>query len=293
MKHALLFFCLGLLPLRLCADSPEVSIKTEGDLRIIESNGLPDHATGDFPNAHNPNSISAQHYRFQMPLKPRKAGKSTPCAFQLWGVALNGVPFDPGTAEFWRNDPSLGWRYEAIGGSMDLGLDAANAHVQPSGAYHYHGIPAPLVEGKQGMVLLGYAADGFPIYNELCPPDPQDLKSGLKKMQPSWALKSGARPDGGPEGNYDGRFTADFEYVAGTGDLDENNGREGVTPEYPEGTYYYVLTSRFPYVPRSWAGTPDDSFKRRGPGGGPGSGRRRPGPGPQGPPPAGGPDDPI
>ena len=39
------------------------------------------------------------------------------------GVALNGVVFDPGTAEFWRDDPSLGWRMEAIGGPRNLGLD--------------------------------------------------------------------------------------------------------------------------------------------------------------------------
>src|SRR4051812_25074564 len=48
-----------------------VVIKTQGDKRIIESNGIPDHKPGQFPNRGNPNSISAQKYHFEMPLKPR------------------------------------------------------------------------------------------------------------------------------------------------------------------------------------------------------------------------------
>ncbi|MBL0185636.1 MAG: YHYH protein [Candidatus Obscuribacter sp.] len=57
------------------------------------------------------------------------------------------------------------------------------------------------------------------------------------------------------------------------GDLDQCNGRTGVTPEYPQGTYYYVITETYPFIPRCYHGTPDPSFERRPPGGGPGSGR--------------------
>ncbi len=70
----------------------------------------------------------------------RKPKKSLLCsAGASFGVALNGLPLDPGTAEFWHNDPN--WNYEAMSGKMDLGLDENNAHVQPNGAYHYHGLP--------------------------------------------------------------------------------------------------------------------------------------------------------
>ena len=51
-----------------------------------------------------------------------------------FGVALNGVPFDPGTAEYWENDRSSDWRYDALSGKINLGLDQNNAHVQPNGA---------------------------------------------------------------------------------------------------------------------------------------------------------------
>jgi hypothetical protein len=32
----------------------------------------------------------------------------------LFGVALNGVGFDPGTAEFWNNDRRGGWNHAAL-----------------------------------------------------------------------------------------------------------------------------------------------------------------------------------
>ena len=75
----------------------------------------------------------------------------------------------------------------------------------------------------------------------------------------------------------------DYEYVAGLGDLDECNGRYGVTPEFPQGTYYYVVTSEFPSIPRMWRGEPSESVRARGAGAGPGG--RPPGarPGERGP----------
>jgi hypothetical protein len=91
-------------------------------------------------------------------------------------------------------------------------------------------------------------------------------------MKSSYRLKSGTRPGSpdGPGGNYDGAFTADYEFVKGSGDLDECNGRFGVTPEFPQGTYYYCLTEEFPFASRYWRGTPDQSFLKRGGPGGPG-----------------------
>src|SRR6476619_6720086 len=84
------------------AGRSHVTIKTEGDKRVIESNGLPDHKTGQFPNRGNPNSISAQHYKFEMPLKPKAASEARQLRGYLFGIAINGVVFDPGTAEIWQ-----------------------------------------------------------------------------------------------------------------------------------------------------------------------------------------------
>lgn len=247
---------------------PIVSITEKNGKRLIESNGIPNHSTGQFPGRGNPNAISPQNYKFQMPLKPLEKSTFTIAKRQPVGIAVNGVVFDPGTAEFWKNDPNSGWRMEAIGGPRNLGLDQNLAHVQPSGAYHYHGIPQVLISKNDNadlqMALLGWAADGFPIYGPMAHADADNLESPLKEMKPSYRLKKGQRPGGssGPGGNYDGAYTEDFEFVHGLGDLDEANGRRGVTPEYPSGTYYYVATESFPFLPRMFKGTPDESFSR-------------------------------
>lgn len=268
----------------------EVSVAIEGDFRVIKSNGWPDHAPGEFPRRGNPNRLSPQHYTFKVPMKPKAESAPVFRGGWWWGVALNGVPFEPGTAEAWNNDRRSGWSYEAGTGFLNLGLDEHNAHVQPNGSYHYHAMPTGLVEKLGGdgkkMLLIGWAADGYPIYTSWAYSDAADPKSALRKMKPGYRLKKGARPQqaGGPGGSYDGRFTQDFEYVKEGSDLDECNGRTGVTPEFPGGTYYYCLTAEFPFVPRTWHGTPDSSFSKGDgpPGGGPGLRPVAPGGAPRG-----------
>ncbi len=209
-----------------------------------------------------------------MPLNPQVASEPRRDNGAWFGVALNGVPFEPGTAEFWNGQRE--WNYEARSGFINLGLDDNNAHVQPTGAYHYHGLPIGLMAKLGGdgsrMLLVGYAADGFPIYTSYGHSIANDPNSPLKKIRSSYQLKKGERSDG-PGGKYDGRFTADYEYIKSSGDLDECNGRFGVTPEYPQGIYHYYITDEFPQLSRFWRGTPDSSFYKRGPGPG---GPRRP-----------------
>jgi hypothetical protein len=184
----------------------------------------------------------------------------------MFGIAINGIVFDPGAAEFWNRDPASGWQYEPLSGAINLGEDESNAHVQPTGAYHYHGIPEGMVAGQSAnehSPLVGFAADGFPIYVRYGCTVTGDSAGSVALLRSSYRVKNGTRP-GGPGGAYDGSFVADYEYAAGLGDLDENNGRFGVTPEYPGGTYYYVLTDAFPFIPRRFAGTPDQGFARNG-----------------------------
>ena len=257
--------------------SHQVQIEVRDGYRYIYANGIPNHDTGSFPNQGNPNTISAQEHTYRVTLTPELADD---IAFirPTFGVALNGIPFEPGTGEFWNRDRAAGWNFEALTGFIDLGIDHHNAHVQPTGAYHYHGVPTGLVSSS-AVTHIGYGADGFPVYGPSGYTDANDPSSGVIDLQSSYRLKQGLRPDG-PGGLYDGAFNSDFEYVAGSGDLDECNGRFGATPEYPEGIYHYYITETFPFIPRCVKGTPDESF--RPPGGGPaGSPGRRP----NGPPP--------
>jgi hypothetical protein len=246
-----------------------ITIDMSGGYRYVRSDGIPDHQPGQFPNRGNPHTISKQDYNFRVPLQPQMAGQPTLLGHQNFGVALNGVPFDPLTAEYWRRDRSSGWNIEAMSGAMNLGLDKNNAHVQPNGAYHYHAVPTGLIEKfpfRDKPTLLGYAADGFPLYGPFGYQDPRNTGSAMVQLRPSHRVKQGTRPSG-PGGRYDGTYVQDYEYVAGLGDLDACNGREGVTPEYPKGTYYYVITAAYPFIPRCWVGTPDQSFSRGRPGG--------------------------
>ncbi|MCX6367588.1 MAG: YHYH protein [Armatimonadetes bacterium] len=247
----------------------EVTIEEKDGFRVITANGVPNHPVGRFPSRGNPNAISAQDYHFRVPLTPKPAVQQARGI--VFGVALNGVVFDPGTAETWNGD--MRWHYEALTGMMGtrgkMGADESLAHVQPNGAYHYHGMPVGLLEKldyKKKMTLVGWAADGYPIYGPYAYTNPTDPKSPLKNLKAAYKLKSGNRPGGteGPGGVCDGSFQQDYEFVKG-GDLDETCGRTGVTPEFPKGTYYYVVTENWPFIPRRLKGAPDPSFRKGGP----------------------------
>lgn len=260
----------------------KVTIRQEDNYRLIEANGIPGHQVGWFPNPGNPNAIRPQQHHFRVRAHPQVADQPTPIGFWQFGVAVNGVPFDP-AGPFWKGDQASGWEFEVLCPSVreHLGIDLNHAHVQKGGAYHYHGLPTGLVwqltvaaGGSPRMLLLGYAADGFPIYGPLAPENPQDPGSGVKRLRSSYRLRNGERGSG-PGGKYDGTFVQDYEYVAGLGDLDECNGRRGRTPEYPGGIYHYVVTDDFPFIPRLYRGQPDPSFRH--PGAGPGLGAVPPG----------------
>ena len=237
----------------------------------MEANGIPWHKVGQFPNRGNPHTISEQAYNFEVRTNQKPNRKITPLHNDSgfgppntpFGIAVNGVLFDPGTAEFFNGDRSSDWNYEALSGAVPLGVDFNNAHVQPNGAYHYHGLPTGLLEElkvneKEHSPLIGYGMDGYPIYALYGFKDPKDSKSSIKKLKSSYKLKKGMRPRSArePGGKYDGTFAKDYEYVEGAGDLDECNGRFTVTVEYPEGTYAYFLTEDWPVIPRDFKATP-------------------------------------
>ncbi len=230
--------------------------------RIMKTNGLPNHPTGAFPNAGNPNSISAQDVKYTLPVNPSFSGESK------WvrepGVALNGVKFEPETAERFVCETGEVYRIEAFQDLVNLGLDFNHAHVQPTGAYHYHGVPEGLVkvlDTGNDLVLVGFALDGFSIYYS---------KKG--KYKPSFQLAKDLRT--GDACSYrnpkesmdkvlkdtrpDGTFVSDWEYVEGLGQLDECNGVE------VNGQYTYFVTDEYPYMSRCLKGIFKEE-RRKGP----------------------------
>jgi hypothetical protein len=149
---------------------------------------------------------------------------------------------------------------EALGQtSFRFGTDSNNAHVQPGGVYHYHGVPEGLVTKLNkgtAMSLIGWAADGFPIYARYGHTTATDANSATKVLASSYRLKTLPDANRPPTSLYGmGAFTQDYEYVAGLGDLDECNGRNGVTPEFPKGIYHYIATDTFPHLQRCVKGS--------------------------------------
>jgi hypothetical protein len=246
----------------------KIDIFIKDQYRIITTNGYPNHPIGNFPNKNCPYSVGYQEeFSFKVPLNPVKANsiQSIYDRYIRFGVALNGVPFDP-AGPAW--DIEGNWHFEVLSkeGKKYLGVDQNNAHVQPYdrpggpsekyGEYHYHGFPKGLFKKlakitDQDMVLVGYSADGYPIYI-----------SKNDKFRSSYRLKRGKRTPfyknlPAPQGNYDGTFVEDYEFVKNSGDLDMCNGRYGITKEYPKGTFYYMITKEFPYIPRCFYGKVD------------------------------------
>lgn len=244
----------------------EIAVTIENGVRTIVANGLPNHETGAFPNAFNPNTISDQDYNITLPTQPELSAEPTSYNVpQPFGIATNGVYIDPFAAEWYLDNPNSGWQLAALNNL--LGFDENNAHVQPTGAYHYHG-PMGLLTRRDQPELIGFAGDGFPIYGPYGYASPSDSTSAVVELTSSYQLKSGQRSNG-PLGAYDGTYIEDYEYIHGSGDLDECNGRTGVTPEYPNGTYYYVATLGWPFFSRCFAGSIADSFVVVGGGGRP------------------------
>lgn len=240
--------------------------------RSVVANGLPDHAVGTFPNSDNPNTIAAQSITLSASLTPTQTTVNTtfgPGAGKP-GIALNGIVFDPGTAGTCDDSgtrcqggggPGGGtWTMEALGqSSFRFGTDSNNAHVQPGGVYHYHGVPEGLVTKLNkgtAMSLIGWAADGFPIYARYGYTTATDASSAIKVIASSFRLKTLPDANRPATSMYPmGAFTQDYEYVAGLGDLDECNGRTGVTPEFPSGIYHYYATDTFPHLQRCVKGS--------------------------------------
>ena len=272
-----------------CDESPSVAnvyiIASSNERRTITTNGIPTH---DFRNQipRVVSQLNSSTKSYAVNASPTKASSTTELTNNgrpAWrfGVATNGVVMDPAPAEpFIFENPNTGefnydWVFEPNWNMRAVGLDCAIAHVQPDGTYHYHGdmgvYADQLLSGlgsgtttPTAPIQIGWAADGFPIIYKFGP----DESGNLKELLPGYQIRSGERPGDGitePCGTYNGKYTRDFEYIAGSGDLDECNGVDrNITIGDETFTYFYVITSDFPVIPRCLVGSPDMSFRLGG-----------------------------
>ena len=273
-----------------CSQQPtatsEYSESVAGGVRTIVTNSYPNH---EFSTRANNVTVEEKPRTYTMDATPTLASSPTSILTEenrpryFFGVGLNGVSFDPAPAEpFIFENTQTGeynwdWVFEPNNNQTEVSLDCATAHVGPDG-YHYHGdmlVYAELLSpgittgtAPTEPVQIGWASDGHPIFYKYGP----NASGNIALLQPSYELKDGLRPGDGvstPCGSYSGKYTNDYEFIEGSGDLDECNGIErSITVTTSQGTetfnYFYMITDDFPVMPRCVMGTPDDSFAKGG-----------------------------
>lgn len=242
--------------LSVCYDTDWVYVRSEG-------------MTTDMGQFLNPGEPSAQGYVFSFPKTPAVAASpvTVRTTFTI-GVLVNGIPaFGNSDATSWsgmtQTNSQQGqhvWNVDAWyaeGFTLDT---AFAAHPQQDGAYHSHATPFRLYDdpSTSHSPIVGFAFDGYPIYGPYGYTSAMNASSGISRMESSYQLRSittrQTLPDGtalqpqdyGPtvSGTHPlGEYVEDYEYVNGLGDLDANNGRLCVTPEYPGGTYAYFVST--------------------------------------------------
>ncbi|MEM9835710.1 MAG: sulfatase-like hydrolase/transferase [Bacteroidota bacterium] len=260
----------------------------ETGLRKFYTNNYPNHAF--CPN--NNQSLEEVYRLFEVDESPQLSGNTTPIIREngrparFFGVAQNGVIMMPAPAlPFVFENSNTGeynwdWVFEPTNnisaGMGFVSLDCATAHINSANGYHYHGnmfeyletiLPGSTTTDQipEDPIHIGWAADGFPILYRFGP----DKDGNMKEMSPSFQLRRGQRPGDGitaPCGAFNGKYTNDYEYVCGKGDLNECNGIEApvrLLTSTGEETFdfYYVITATFPQIPRCLLGNVNLSFE--------------------------------
>ena len=247
-----------------------VEITDNGETCTFSSNSIPNHDFND--NGEFATPVSQVNETFEIPTNPTVASTTTALTLEYDNaVFLNGAKLDLlAAACYGVGDEPLGqekigcfdsnspWRYDPMYSGNDFGTDSHNAHTQPDGAYHYHGDPQAMYDmsGDAASGVIGFAADGFPIYGPYI-----DDEGAVRKVTSGYVLKSGQRTNQNGEGafpgsNYDGTYVDDYEWQSGDSDLDACNGMER------DGQYAYYVTHAYPWVMRCFKGTPHSSFKK-------------------------------
>ena len=272
----------------------------------IRSSGLAGYTMGPWQNGSFPNLPSNQKILYRLPRTNNVPPSKAISGGGQIGIFVDGVEmfnsWDAfawnGSAEVSAGNTTYYWNRDAYV-NEGATFDAGNAHQQNTGTYHYHVNPPALryllgdhvdyiastktfSESTNAPTkhspILGFVADGFPIYGPYGYSVSNDASSGIRRMISGYVLRNGqygsqnltntgraALPQWAvrlfnvasnivtgapvnttyPVGRYmeDKDYLGDLGYSQGTNtfDLDEYNGRWCVTPEFPQGTYAYFV----------------------------------------------------
>ncbi|MBL8206718.1 MAG: YHYH protein [Blastocatellia bacterium] len=243
---------------------PEVhSITTQAQTVEVRSAGISLYYFG-------PLQTPADHverirqWQFTLPRFPTpQTGAHLSVRPDIVGVFVNGVPMYNQLTTSSYQGQNL-WHFDSVAGSDDGTFVATGRPRDEQHPITWGLLEKLMRDGSAHSPLIGFAFDGYPIYG------PWGMVEGkLRQMRSSYRLRQIKRrthvPDGTPltPGQYGpeisaefplGGFVEDYEFSLGAGDLDKFNGRFAITPEYPNGTYAYFLSTdgagrlAFPYL---------------------------------------------
>ncbi len=153
-------------------------------------------------------AIQTSSLDFTIPAMPQKLTETFSLPFGAMGVIISGsTVYNPYEGDGKTVAMNANFTIPNQKGQPVAFMDSCNGHPSPhpAGQYHYHGLPSCVtaqVDQKDGPShIIGYAFDGFPVYGD------RDISGQPVK----------------PES------------------LDECNGIESPTPEFPSSIYHYVL----------------------------------------------------
>jgi hypothetical protein len=190
------------------------------------------------------------------------------------GISATGVVFFNPSAGAGGNPPTgFSWNAHYEDSPVNFGGDDCGGHPENTGQYHYHDTDF-LACWKENNVMAtyndyygqsqhngdnlrhpdghskitGFCFDGFPVYGPYLYSDPWNNTSSITTATSSYRIKSDETPGRPAYGTTQlnppaGSLMEDWEYSEGLGNLDLHNGRFCVTPEYPNGTYAYFLST--------------------------------------------------
>lgn len=196
------------------------SVRTDERFVYVESAGLSLSSFGPLEaNQYDP-PAGPRKLSFRLPRAPKPAAQPVSTPLGMIGVFVTGAPiYNPIGTNSWQNQNI--WHQDAVKAS-----------------------PARMTVRSLPSPIMGFALDGYPIYS------PAGFRSSyrLRAITQRTTLPDGTVLTPGQEGppvdaeHPLGTYAEDYEFVPGSGDLDEFNGREA------DGAYHYYMTPTWPYL---------------------------------------------
>lgn len=204
---------------------PTVTVECTDTEVVVTSNGMPGYEFVEM----TPNGLKEQNWVWRVPRNPVIADETTSIVDVLGtlGFTTTGLPI------YGPTEGPVPDR-EAFGDPVFNGLlDVCGGHTGYNADYHNHALNAVAACNLDSSYIIGYALDGFPIYNSVGCLDTDCSETAV--------FVSGYDMTGDPTSYSWKAYT--YEDSGKSNVLDECNGRIG-----PDGTYRYHATTAFPYI---------------------------------------------